>query len=408
MRAPWLVVASLVLAGTARAEDADLAERVRALRATRLASIVEEEGVIRKLCMSLETRDRAVVTLAEERAAVLEKLAGPADVGLLDRLDEIQRATSEAEAGSRKRTRLILSAEQAARYAVIEDALEADVRALRQPAPAPPATPPAPSTDPTSLLEEILGELEAGAKSPDPAELAPRFVLAQEFAYCLLSSPPEGLEPGLATEKRLAKLDAVRAGAFEERSLALKEGDERLRSMLRALLLRKRPGEVAEHYAALLEVAAPSAKLPFKSRPDADEQARIDGRWIEQRRSWIPLVRLGKRIVAAADAAMLATAEALEEALRRTDDDPNTGERDTRERIDALLVSMSEEGIARISVGRDDKVVKGMTFVVYRGAEYLGRVLVEVVKPDMSTCRVTYLKEGASLQTADRVTHVLE
>jgi hypothetical protein len=54
-----------------------------------------------------------------------------------------------------------------------------------------------------------------------------------------------------------------------------------------------------------------------------------------------------------------------------------------------------------LSVGSDDKVEKGFHFSVYRGSEFIGKVVVEKVLRDSCGCRVLFTKTGASIAPGD-------
>lgn len=54
-----------------------------------------------------------------------------------------------------------------------------------------------------------------------------------------------------------------------------------------------------------------------------------------------------------------------------------------------------------LSVGSDDKVQRGYHFSVYRGANFVGKVVVERVLRDSAGCRVLFTAEGQSIQSGD-------
>lgn len=66
-------------------------------------------------------------------------------------------------------------------------------------------------------------------------------------------------------------------------------------------------------------------------------------------------------------------------------------------------VSAVGPGFVVLSVGATEKVSVGTPFHVYRGNEYVGRVIVENVLPDSSTARVT-LASGAKFMAGDTAT----
>ncbi len=61
-----------------------------------------------------------------------------------------------------------------------------------------------------------------------------------------------------------------------------------------------------------------------------------------------------------------------------------------------------------LSVGETSGVVQGMTFMVYRGAAYVGDVRVESVRPRESGGKVTMVASGQSVQRGDQVIYGLE
>ena len=72
--------------------------------------------------------------------------------------------------------------------------------------------------------------------------------------------------------------------------------------------------------------------------------------------------------------------------------------------IDARVTSVKDDvspALVLLSVGSDDKVEKGFHFSVYRGSEFVGKVIVEKVLKDSSGCRVLFTKEGSRIQAGD-------
>lgn len=56
-----------------------------------------------------------------------------------------------------------------------------------------------------------------------------------------------------------------------------------------------------------------------------------------------------------------------------------------------------------VTVGKDDKVEKGFQFTVYRGAEFIGKVVVEKVNADSAGCRVLFTAPGKVIKPGDDV-----
>ncbi len=72
--------------------------------------------------------------------------------------------------------------------------------------------------------------------------------------------------------------------------------------------------------------------------------------------------------------------------------------------IDARVLRVKEDvspGLVLLSVGSNDKVEKGFHFSIYRGSEFVGKVIVEKVLADSCGCRVLFTKEGLSVAPGD-------
>jgi hypothetical protein len=72
--------------------------------------------------------------------------------------------------------------------------------------------------------------------------------------------------------------------------------------------------------------------------------------------------------------------------------------------IDARVAAVKDDvtpALVLLSVGSDDKVEKGFHFSIYRGSEFVGKVVVEKVLKDSCGCRVMFTKEGAKIQSGD-------
>jgi hypothetical protein len=78
---------------------------------------------------------------------------------------------------------------------------------------------------------------------------------------------------------------------------------------------------------------------------------------------------------------------------------------DTAPPIDGVVKAVDgEEKLVVLSVGRDDKVETGFDFTIYRGDEFLGKVKVIKVYPNLSGARILFTKDGATLQPGDKAT----
>lgn len=71
--------------------------------------------------------------------------------------------------------------------------------------------------------------------------------------------------------------------------------------------------------------------------------------------------------------------------------------------IDGLVNAVDAgEKLVVLSVGRDDKVEAGYTFTVYRGDEYVGKVQVIKVYPNLAGARIIAMKDGLEIQRGDK------
>jgi len=72
--------------------------------------------------------------------------------------------------------------------------------------------------------------------------------------------------------------------------------------------------------------------------------------------------------------------------------------------IDARVAAVKNDvqpGLVLLSVGSDDKVEKGFHFSIYRGSEFVGKVVVEKVLKDSCGCRVLFTKDNSQIQAGD-------
>ncbi len=61
-----------------------------------------------------------------------------------------------------------------------------------------------------------------------------------------------------------------------------------------------------------------------------------------------------------------------------------------------------EHPLVLLSVGKNDKVEKGHQFSIHRGNDFVAKVIVEKVMPDMAGCRVQFFKDGMSISEGDK------
>ena len=72
-------------------------------------------------------------------------------------------------------------------------------------------------------------------------------------------------------------------------------------------------------------------------------------------------------------------------------------------RIDAVVVAVSlEDKFVLLSAGKDQKIEEGLEFTVYRGPEFIGKVKVISVYPDLAGAKLIYTKEKAEMRAGDR------
>ena len=72
--------------------------------------------------------------------------------------------------------------------------------------------------------------------------------------------------------------------------------------------------------------------------------------------------------------------------------------------IDGKVAAVKDDmnpPLVLLSVGSDDKVEKGFHFSIYRGSEFVGKVVVEKVLKDSCGCRVLFTKEGQKIASGD-------
>lgn len=71
--------------------------------------------------------------------------------------------------------------------------------------------------------------------------------------------------------------------------------------------------------------------------------------------------------------------------------------------IEGQIVAVDPgERLVVLSVGRDDKVEKGYRFTVFRGDEFVGKVEVFQVYPDLAGARILFTKDGSEVEQGDR------
>jgi hypothetical protein len=67
-----------------------------------------------------------------------------------------------------------------------------------------------------------------------------------------------------------------------------------------------------------------------------------------------------------------------------------------------------QPALVLLTVGKDDKVEKGYPFTVYRGNEFVAKVVVEKVMADSAGCRVLFTAAGKTIKQGDDVATVLD
>lgn len=72
--------------------------------------------------------------------------------------------------------------------------------------------------------------------------------------------------------------------------------------------------------------------------------------------------------------------------------------------IDGTVVAVKDDvspPLVLLSVGSDDKVERGFNFSIYRGNQFVGKVVVERVLRDSCGCRVLFTADGQKIQAND-------
>jgi len=73
--------------------------------------------------------------------------------------------------------------------------------------------------------------------------------------------------------------------------------------------------------------------------------------------------------------------------------------------IDAVISAVeSKEKLVVLSAGKDQKVQLGYEFTVYRGGEFVGKVKVIKVFPDVCGAEILFTKDGEDIQRGDKAT----
>jgi hypothetical protein len=70
-------------------------------------------------------------------------------------------------------------------------------------------------------------------------------------------------------------------------------------------------------------------------------------------------------------------------------------------RIDAVVKAVEDQLIV-LSVGQDQKVQEGFEFTVYRGDQFIGKVKILTVYPDLSGASIIFTKKDARIRAGDR------
>jgi len=63
-----------------------------------------------------------------------------------------------------------------------------------------------------------------------------------------------------------------------------------------------------------------------------------------------------------------------------------------------------KEKLVVLSAGKDQKVENGYEFLVYRGGQFVGKVQVIKVYPDLSGARILFAKDGMEIEQGDSAT----
>lgn len=76
--------------------------------------------------------------------------------------------------------------------------------------------------------------------------------------------------------------------------------------------------------------------------------------------------------------------------------------------VDAVIKAVdSKEKLVLLSAGKDQKVQLGDEFTVYRGSDFVGRVKVIKLFPDLAGAEIQYTKDGTAIQQGDKASSQL-
>jgi hypothetical protein len=73
-------------------------------------------------------------------------------------------------------------------------------------------------------------------------------------------------------------------------------------------------------------------------------------------------------------------------------------------KVDGVVVDVSDRDLVEISIGADDGLKVGHSLDVYRGTQYLGRIVVKKTNPDRAVGQVMKELQRGQIKRGDRVT----
>lgn len=71
--------------------------------------------------------------------------------------------------------------------------------------------------------------------------------------------------------------------------------------------------------------------------------------------------------------------------------------------VEGKVTAVNENGLLQINIGRDDGLVKGHTLEVYRGSEYLGKIIIRAVEANASVGEIIPATKKGPIRQGDSV-----
>jgi hypothetical protein len=73
-------------------------------------------------------------------------------------------------------------------------------------------------------------------------------------------------------------------------------------------------------------------------------------------------------------------------------------------KVEGVVLEVSDKDLLEISIGADDGLKIGHTLDVYRGNQYLGRIVIKKTNPDRAVGQVKKELQRGQIKRGDRVT----